>query len=111
MMPNTPIMAVKREKSIFYGIKIMPPMRYMPRHKKAVFGMVQRRTMLKLRCFIAVFLYASWGASHTVTSRDFVCHRSPNHSRKRLNIWGRSPQSPKERNVMLWGKIYELPSA
>ena len=57
----------------------------------------------------AAFLYALRGASHGIASRDFVCHKSPNHSRNRLPLWGRSPHSPgKERCV--WGKIYELPS-
>mgnify|MGYP002261614897 FL=1 len=43
----------------------------------------------------AAFLYALRGASHGIASRDFVCHRSPNHSRKRLTLWGAAPNSPK----------------
>ena len=58
----------------------------------------------------AAFLYALRGASHDITSRNFVCHRSPHHSRSRLTLWGLRPQSPEGRSVMLWGKIYELPS-
>ena len=52
----------------------------------------------------AAFLYALRGASHDITSRDFVCHRSPNHSRNRLTLWGRSPQSPERRDV--YGERY-----
>ena len=31
-----------------------------------------------------------------------MCHRSPNHSRSQLTLWGRSPQSPerKERDAL-----------
>ena len=25
----------------------------------------------------AAFLYGLWGASHSITSRDFVCHKVP----------------------------------
>ena len=58
----------------------------------------------------AAFLYALRGASYGITSRDFVCHTSPNHSRNRLTLWGHSPQSPgKERYV--WGKMFVSPSA
>ena len=46
-----------------------------------------------------------------ITSRDFVCHKSPPHSRNRLSLWGRNPQSPVKGEVTLWGKIYESPSA
>ena len=43
--------------------------------------------------------------NRAIASRDFVCHRSPNHSRNRLTLWGRSPQSPEGRSVMLPGRI------
>ena len=39
------------------------------------------------------------GVSYGIASRDFVCHKSPNHSRNRLTLWGRSPQSPERRDV------------
>ena len=80
-----------------------------PKGQEADFGIVQRRDTLKSLYLAAAFLYALRGASHGIASRDFVCHKSPNHSRNRLPLWGRSPHSPgKERCV--WGKIYELPS-
>ena len=28
-----------------------------------------------------------------------MCHKSPNHSRNRLTLWGRSPQSPERKDV------------
>lgn len=34
------------------------------------------------------------GVSHTLASRDFVCHESPNHSRKRLTLLGVQPPNP-----------------
>ena len=87
----------------------VPLWRNTPRGKKAVCGIVQRRDTLKSLYLAAAFLYALRGASHGIASRDFVCHRSPNHSRNRLTLWGHSPQSPgKERYV--WGKMYALPS-
>lgn len=46
---------------------------------EAVFGIVQRKNVLKSRCLITAFLYTLWGVSHTVTSRDFVC-QSPNQN-------------------------------
>ena len=70
-----------------------------PKGKKAVCGIVQRRNMLKSWYLTAAFLYVLQGVSHTVTSRDSVCHKSPNHSRNRLPLWGRSPQSPERRDV------------
>ena len=76
-----------------------PLWRNTPRGKKAVCGIVQRRDTLKSRYLTAAFLYALRGASHGITSRDFVCHKSPNHSRNRLPLWGRSPQSPERRDV------------
>lgn len=88
----------------------VPLWRNTPRDKKAVCGIVQRRDTLKSLYLAAAFLYALRGASHDITSRDFVCHRSPNHSRSRLTLWGHSPQSPgKERYV--WGKMFVSPSA
>ena len=47
-----------------------------------------------------------YGVSHTLASRDFVCHESPNHSRNRLALWGRSPQSPVRKELILYGKRY-----
>lgn len=70
-----------------------------PKGKKATFSIVQRRDTLKSRYLTAAFLYALRGASHDITSRDFVCRQSPNHSRNRLPLWGRSPQSPERRDV------------
>ena len=81
-----------------------------PKGQEADFGIVQRRDTLKSRYLAAAFLYALRGVSYGIASRDFVCHRSPNHSRNRLTRWGRSPQSPKGRSVMLWGKMCVLPS-
>lgn len=52
-----------------------------------------------------------WGASYDITSRDFVCHKSPPHSRNWLTLWGRGPQSPVKGEVTLWGKIFASPSA
>ena len=99
MMPNAPIMAAKREQAKHYGIEMMPSDRYTQSGQKAVFGIGQRRNTLKSRYLTAAFLFALRGASHGIASRDFVCHRSPNHSRKRLTLWGRSPQSPERRDV------------
>ena len=76
-----------------------------PQGQEAVFGIVQRRDTLKSRYLTAAFLYALRGASHGIASRDFVCHRSPNHSRNRLTLWGRIPQSPSERRDV-YGKRY-----
>lgn len=97
MMPNAPIMAAKREQAKHYGIEMMPSDRYTQSGQKAVFGIGQRRNTLKSRYLTAAFLFALRGASHGIASRDFVCHKSPNHSRNRLTLWGRSPQSPSER--------------
>ena len=94
MMPNVPFVAVNQEKSKVYGITMMPYGRYVPKVKKAVFNTVQRRDTLQSRYLMTAFLYVLRGASHTVTSRDFVCRKSPNHSRNRLTLWGHSPQSP-----------------
>ena len=67
-----------------------------------------QRYALKSLYLAAAFLFALRGASHGIASRDFVCHKSPNHSRNRLTLWGHSPQSPgKERCA--WERIYELP--
>ncbi|WP_443711833.1 hypothetical protein, partial [Ruminococcus bromii] len=64
--------------------------------KQSHFGSGTRYTLNGQECGFqypsAAFLYALRGASHGIASRDFVCHRSPNHSRKRLTLWGRSPQ-------------------
>ena len=87
-----------------------PLWRNTPRGKKAVCGIVQRRDTLNSLYLAAAFPYALRGASHGITSRDFVCRKSPNHSRKRLTLWGLRPQSPKGRSVMLWGKMCVLPS-
>ena len=82
-----------------------PLWRNTPGGKKAVCGIVQRRDTLKSLYLTAAFLYALRGASYGIASRDFVCHRSPNHSRNRLTLWGRSPQSPSERRDV-YGKRY-----
>ena len=42
--------------------------------------------------------------SYTVTSRDFVCHKSPPHSRNRLTLWGLSAPNPPERKDDIMGK-------
>ncbi len=86
MMPNAPIMAAKLELAKYYGIEMMPSERYTQSGQEAAFGIVQRRNMLKSRYLTAAFLYALRGASHGIASRDFVCHRSPNHSRNRLTL-------------------------
>ena len=77
----------------------VPLWRNTPRGKKAVCGIVQRRDTLKSLYLAAAFLYALRSASYGITSRDFVCQKSPNHSRNRLTLWGRSPQSPERRDV------------
>ena len=109
MMPNTPIMAAKREQAKYYGIEMMPSERYTQSGQEAVFGIGQRRNTLKPRYLTAAFLYALRGVSHGIASRDFVCHRSPNHSRNRLTLWGAQPPIPRKERCV-WGKIYELPS-
>ena len=81
-----------------------PIWRNTPRGKKAVCGIVQRRDTLKSLYLAAAFLYALRGASHGIASRDFVCHKSPNHSRNRLPLWGRSPQSPERSDA--YGERY-----
>lgn len=65
---------------------------------------------LKSRYLTAAFLYVLRGASYGIASRDFVCHRSPNHSRKRLTLWGRSPQAPERRDVYGERCSYRRPS-
>ena len=79
-----------------------------PKGQEADFGIVQRRDTLKSLYLAAAFLYALRGASHGITSRDFVC-QSPNQKppgKAALPFGGCRPQSPgKERCV--WGKIYE----
>ena len=106
MKPNAPIMAAKREQAKHYGIEMMPSDRYTQSGQKAVFGIGQRRNTLKSRYLTAAFLFALRGASHGIASRDFVCHRSPNHSRNRLTLWGLSPQSPVRKELILYGKRY-----
>ena len=100
-------------QNFYFDVKIEPVWlndEACPNGKRSVFGIVQRRNSLKLRHLkVAYYYYALRGMSHCITSRDFVCHKSPNHSRNRLALWGHSPQSPgKERCV--WGKMYALPS-
>ena len=68
-----------------------------PNRKRS--GFHQRKTGAGSRCS-----YALSGMSHCITSRDFVCHRSSNHSRNRLPLSGRSPQSPESRDV--YGERY-----
>ena len=51
--------------------------RCIPKGKKAIFGIVQRRNTLKSRYLTAAFLYALRGVSYGIASRDFVCHKSP----------------------------------
>lgn len=75
-----------------------------PKGQEADFGIVQRRDTLKSRYLTSTFLYALRSASYGITSRDFVCRKSPNHSRNRLTLWGRSPQSPERRDV--YGERY-----
>ena len=73
--------------------------------ERAVCDIVQRRDSLKSLYLTAAFPYALRGASHGIASRDFVCRKSPHHSRNRLTLWGRSPQSPSERRDV-YGKRY-----
>ena len=97
MMPNAPIMAAKREQAKYYGIEMMPSKRYTQSGQKAVFSIVQRRDALKSRYLTAAFLYALWGASHGITSRDFVC-QSPNQKppgKVALPFGGTAPNPPK----------------
>ena len=75
-----------------------------PKGQETDFGIVQRRNTLKSRYLTAAFLYVLRGVSYGIASRDFVCHKSPNHSRNRLPLWGRSPQSPERRDV--YGERY-----
>lgn len=70
-----------------------------PKGQESGFRYRAAQRTLKSRYLTAAFLYALRGASHDITSRDFVCHRSPNHSRNRLTLWGHSPQSPERRDV------------
>ena len=77
MMPNTPIMAAKREQAKYYGIEMMPSDRYTQSGQKAVFGIVQRRNTPESRYLTAAFLYALRGVSYGIASRDFVCRKSP----------------------------------
>ena len=72
MMPNVPFMAVKQEKAIIYGIKMMPSRKYAPKEETAVFGTVYHKIVLRLRYSSAAFNYVLLGASHTVTSRELV---------------------------------------
>ena len=69
--------------------------RYTQSGQEAAFGIEQRRDTLKSLYLAAAFLYALRGASYGIASRDFVCHRSPNHSRNRLTLWGAAPNPPK----------------
>ena len=89
----------KTRKTIFYGIKIMPLLVYAPRHKKAVFGIGQRRYTLESRYLTSAFIYALLGMSHCITSRDFVC-QSPNQKPQiflRLcSLGAYRPQSPRK---------------
>ena len=50
-----------------------------PNRKRS--GFHQRKTGEGSRCS-----YALRGMSHCITSRDFVCHKSPPHSRNRLTL-------------------------
>ena len=83
--------------------------RCIPKDKKAVCGIVQRRNTLKSRHLTAAFLYALRGASYGIASRDFVCHKSPNHSQNRLALWGAQPPIPRKERCV-WGKMFVLPS-
>ena len=79
--------------------------RYAPKGKGAVFGIVQRRNSLKLRNLKVAYYYALWDLSYGIASRDFVCHKSPPHSRNRLTLWGlTAPNPPKKR--MKEGMLY-----
>ena len=51
--------------------------RCIPQGQEAVFGIVQRRDMLKSRYLAAAFLFALRGVSYGIASRDFVCRKSP----------------------------------
>ena len=72
MMPNVPFMAVNQEKSKIYGITMMPSRKYAPKEEIAVFGIVHHRIVLRLWYSSAAFLYALWGASHGIASRELV---------------------------------------
>ena len=68
--------------------------RYAPRGKKVVFGIGQRRNMLKSRYLTPAFLYALRGASYGIASRDFVCHKSPITAEIGRLFGGAAPNPP-----------------
>ena len=74
----------------------------MPLQKKeAIFGIVYRKNVLKLRHLRVAYSYALWDLSYGIASRDFVC-QSPNQKPQiflRLcSLGAYRPQSPgKER--------------
>ena len=75
-----------------------------PKGQESDFQYRAAQRTLKSRYLTSTFLYALRSASYGITSRDFVCHRSPSHSRNRLPLWGCNPQSPERRNV--YGERY-----
>ena len=79
---------------------MMPPERYAPMGKEAVFGIGQRRYTLESRYLTSAFIYALWGMSHCITSRDFVC-QSPNQKPPQeadLLFEGLRPPIPRKKN-------------
>lgn len=75
--------------------------RYTQSGQEAAFGIEQRRNTPKSRYLTSAFLYALRGASYGIASRDFVCHRSPNHSRSRLTLWGHKPPIPRKGEICM----------
>lgn len=85
--------------------------RYAPKGKGVAFGIGWRRDTPESRYPTAAFLSALRGASHGITSRDFVC-QSPNQNPPQeadLLFEGLPPPIPRKGEMILWGKIYESP--
>lgn len=94
-------------QNFYFDVKVEPVWlndEACPNGKRSVFGIVQRRNSLKLRHLKAAYYYALWDLSYGITSRDFVCHRSPPHSRNRLTLWGLIAPNPPERRDDTMGK-------
>lgn len=94
-------------QNFYFDVKVEPVWlndEACPNGKRSVFGIVQRRNSLKLRHLKAAYYYALWDLSYGISSRDFVCHRSPPHSRNRLTLWGLIAPNPPERRDDTMGK-------
>ena len=49
-------------------------------------------------------IVCGWGASYDITSRDFVCHKSPPSQPKSADSLGAQPPIPRERRSDAMGK-------